>query len=666
MNESQSTAAWTRWAVLIGVGMNVDATQDDLVDFSVKGAVADIEAAEAYLKTENDIKITKLTVEKSNETGRASSSVNGLPTIDNVRVILKNIIDKCSNGNGEGKQIYIHFSGHGTQLEDDMALVLYDPGPCGETYLRSAELACALNGMIQQKMQVTVVLDCCFSGGVQRTGQLRATTVRFKETTRNYDSHANYTNPFAEFDLNETLDGTRDGTLQLEHFLDTKKYTTITACSPYDTASEIELAGGKRRGALSYFLYQALDMLGKRGTKITYSTLYHQLQSRFHAHFPQQSPMIYGNTELCFFQNVVGGLGTHLVTVSYGKESEKLILHAGDAHGVCENDEYEAYPYYASEVLGSSKPRPLKLRVTKTENLISELLIPDTSQQKLFRMIPNWKAKPLTSFYPKIIRISLMPSVCDSDQNQLSENLHSHRFLKISKDATSPVRGDFIVTMNENAYEVRDGASRIVPGMIVRTRVDFDALGSLGNMLGHLATFKVLESMENRRPDAGFHESFSLKATQGLGLDGWFNLRGGEKWKFTITNLGDNPIYVAIFNFTYNWEIRNLIKGKGMHLVIPGKGHKDSYRERSITMNVPPGKQETEDIMKFFITNRPTSFSHMKLSPMMSPEAGNNSEQRDNDLVSELLEDFIEEFGNIRQGSEGHWATQSFLIRTQE
>jgi hypothetical protein len=118
--------------------MNIDATPLSKVDQrchprdrSLKGAVADITAVNEYLEAESHVKITKLTATRKLEGENTSVPIEAsesLPTLDNVCSVLREVIDDGTRR--QDKNVYIHFSGHGTRLSSDrpLALALYHRG----------------------------------------------------------------------------------------------------------------------------------------------------------------------------------------------------------------------------------------------------------------------------------------------------------------------------------------------------------------------------------------------------------------------------------------------------------------------------------------------------------------------------------------------------------
>ncbi|KAL5317335.1 hypothetical protein ACEPPN_014430 [Leptodophora sp. 'Broadleaf-Isolate-01'] len=674
MSDAELKPTWTHWAVLIGVGVSIDTTplsEGDQPrrprDRSLKGAVADIAAVSDYLEAESRLKITKLTATKplvGESTGGPIEASENLPTLDNVCSVLKEVIDEGARG--QIKHVYIHFSGHGTRIGGDgpFALALYHQGARGTRYLRSTELAGALNKMVKHGMCVTLVLDCCFSGSVKRTSELHGSDIRFIEYDPAVDAESNVGNSLGE----RHVDNIRDSVLKVDQLLDPQGYTVIAACSPNDIASEIEFCSEVRRGALSYFLDYSLRSLRKAGTQITHQTLYHHLQARFHANYLQQSPMRYGSTDICFFQGLISGSGLPFVSVFYNRKDGRLILSAGDAHGVHERDEYEAYPYYTSEnPRNVSNQEPVKLQVQTVDSLISELAVADPSHAECIGRVSTWKATLLTSFSPRKTRVHLMAILSDSEREQLRRDLQAHPFLQLSVGKSRSVLSVFNVSLNaENAYEVQDGALSKIPNLPTLPRDSNNSLASLTTMLGHLAMFKFFEGMENRQPDLAFEGSFLLDVDRDVGQDGWFEVKHQSSWKLKFTNLSNIPAYITIFNFRPSWEVCNMIwnASEGDFLEIPPKGHSDSTKELPLIMEVPnylkeAGQRQSEDIMKVFITSKATSFPKMVL-----PKLHDSGVRGGPNQLLKFLESFMKGFCDTRDGRQGKWATQNFLIRT--
>ena len=147
----------------------------------------DVEDVELLLKARlGNLSITKLTA--SIPTGEAFDlpieEESNLPTLANVKSTFARIIGSASKGDS----VYVHYSGHGTQINTnsaylnrsstkDAALCLYRVGK-EDSYLRGFNLANMLDKMAKKGLIVTVVLDACSSGSVTRNDGKEGIKVR--------------------------------------------------------------------------------------------------------------------------------------------------------------------------------------------------------------------------------------------------------------------------------------------------------------------------------------------------------------------------------------------------------------------------------------------------------------------------------------------------------
>lgn len=158
-------------ALLIGINYYNVPGQKNLL-----GSVLDVELVRQFIqKSRPTAKTVTLTAsEPSKPTQDVPTEDPKLwPTRDNVIRNLEAILDESTAGDA----VYIHFSGHGTTIPDPesaprmyghLALVLFSN--TGRNYFfHGEELADFLNRMVCKGILVTLVLDCCFAGGVAST-----------------------------------------------------------------------------------------------------------------------------------------------------------------------------------------------------------------------------------------------------------------------------------------------------------------------------------------------------------------------------------------------------------------------------------------------------------------------------------------------------------------
>ena len=371
------------------------------------------------------------------------------PTCANVIRSLKRILEKAKPGNF----VYIHYSGHGTRRSNGhLALILFEDTGFGSSYLMGEVLRTCLDKMVKKGFLVTLVLDCCYSGSVARGGHQRGSDVRAVA----YNPVINAVS-LQEFDLGfSNLDRPLRNSQMVPDQLLTNPdgYTILSACGPHETAEEIEIQGGERRGALTYFLLLALGASMKDGVELTHKSLYQQVRVRFHASWPQQTPMSYENQDFTFFGHLGATLDTTLVPI-YRTDDNSLHLSAGQAHGIYKGDEYVLYPFtHAGDVINQTS---VTARVEIVGGLTSDLVVDSESISTARQITTGWKAKPITCLSPQKIAVRLMADVGGKLQwKGAAEQQRRFLYLCVEGEETNPCMFNVILNKRKE-YEILDG-----------------------------------------------------------------------------------------------------------------------------------------------------------------------------------------------------------------
>ena len=671
-------AATNHWAVLIGI---------NFYENPLKGCVRDVESIKQYLEAASTpVNVYTFTASAPSDPNsrHPAEKPDSWPTFENVTSSLTKIIAEAKPGDF----VYIHYAGHGTRTDatssdysnkntGDLALVLFDDVH-GSRYLLGLDLAYRLSEMVNKGLFVTLVLDCCFSGSVIRHGHPNSGDIRAIDYDPAVD--AAYPQNLGTSLRHEVGSSTlRDAYMLPKWLVDPNGYTILTACGPHEIARELKFEGGERNGALSYFLVRALTSLRKSGVEITHQSLYQHLCVMFHAHWPQQNPMHYGNNNFSFFGKLKSGLDMAFISVFKTQEDNRLCLEAGHAHGVYKDDEYAVYPLESPEdVSGNAKQASIKVRVDVVRGLTSDLIGIDPASVTS-RVKTGWKARPLTCLSPRKVPVRLMADV--GNPSQWMTAAKQRRFLHLSTENVEGQPCLFNITRNErNEYEILDVSYQTIIGVPMIRLDRKGALDCAMDLLEHLATFKYIEGIENRIPTAIFEDSFRIHFSDGTGHDlgaaGLVDVNHEDELSLTIQNLSDKPLYVALFNLGPSWQVASLIceNGGGDYRVVPPKD--DTRRHSGTTeirwaMVVPEsfikqGHCQCEDVMKVFITSRPTSFAPMVLPKIpisvenvYAPVRGDYSQL--SKFLSELATPFRGAGGGI---SDDEWVTRNFVIRT--
>ncbi|KAL6798175.1 caspase domain-containing protein [Trichoderma sp. SZMC 28012] len=662
-----------RWAILIGLDYYRD-------EECLQGCVRDVSKMKDYLEAGPDpVNITILTASAPDDSSSRLplGDQDAWPTLSNVIKALKRVIDSAKKGDF----VYIHYSGHGTRVKisaksahevENLALVLFHDQN-GIQYLYGNTLASCFKRMVDKGLLVTVVLDCCFSGSVLRTGNVRGVGIRSVDydptiAAATLPEHQDY---FGSRGVDYPL---RDSTLRYDWIVNPDGYTILSACGPHEIAQELEVNTGERkerRGALSYFLMEALSALRNRGVDITHESLYEYMRIKFHASWPRQTPMRYGNRSFSFF----GGPATVSITpfVQVYEKGNVLCLDAGEAHGVHVGDTYILYPPdWRGDVASQVGKISVTARVGAVRCLTSDLvnLEPETARKEIST---GWRAKPLTSLSQRKIPVRLPASVYDLiHQAKPPEDRDYLHFCASSDEGEGCMFNIVLDDQGRYNIQVLDGSGGATANLPTIPANAQGAEQRLMDSLQHLSKFKYAEGIENRMPNAPFENLFSLVPSvsggRGPSNSGVFDVKHKGTWQLEIENKSEAALYFTLFDFTPSWKIDNLLSESGHNnfWVLEPK----SKEVLPLVMEVPEflqsdGRGCCEDIIKVFITNRATSFPSMILPDL--PLYGPHKRGQPHKAADELSTLITGLAGSVRGIDAGHekWATRNFIIRTK-
>lgn len=632
----------THYAVLIGINAYPESP--------MKGCVSDVQEIGAYLeKLPNPLHIQKFTaspVEDSSPSHLAESS-ELWPTYDNVTAALTRITSTAKPGD----LVYIHYSGHGTTMEppskssmsstEDLALVLLEVTDMVETrYLRGLELAHLLMGMVEKKLTVTLVLDCCFSGSVVRKGSV----VRYLCYDPRVDAKYPY-NPSQS--LRTEIAGQssyRAASMRPNWLVDPDGYTILTACGPTERAQEIELdQNGQKHGALSYFLLRTFAKIGGVGGKQQH--IYHHLCARFRETRNQrkyeQNPMLYGNKSLCFFGHA--NSESHSASIPIIKKLDGGIqLEAGRAHGICDGDRFAIHNLASAIDNFNSSPAPVICTVIHIGALSSSMEMVGTPSPHIQT---GWIATPLTRFalrrYP--VRLELvLPS------GEWTAALRERDSLNVHDSDGCPF--SFYVATDDSGYEIRNEMNQRLVHIPTAMQYEEGTARRVLDVVEHLARFKLVKYLTNTtlaELDHPFRDLFTVQLAKPSGelfypgclQKGWFHpacshpecavvVEDGDTLELVVENKakeGGDALHVHLYSMGHSWEIENILRAN--HEIIPPRGvSKRTSREwrKKLKMTISSGESKgsqlhCEDTIKLFLTAKSTSFSSLELPELFMP-----------------------------------------------
>ncbi|EFQ96675.1 hypothetical protein MGYG_08598 [Nannizzia gypsea CBS 118893] len=647
------------WAILVGVNFYRNHR-------CLEGAVRDVRRIKEYLESgQNPVRVRTLTADSPGESDRNSPAGDELswPTSDNLKLSFREVLDNAKPGD----YLYIHYSGHGALTpptrppngnEDtgDVALVLFD-NFCGSSLFRGYLLAKWMSKFVDNQINVTLVLDCCFSGSVVRNSYPPDSGIRCIDTTpEQAETHIG------------TRSAWRDTYALPDWLINPDGYTILSACGPHEVAKELRLGDDKdgrreKYGALSFFLIDALTTLRKHGVVPSHYSLYQQLCVTFHAAWPSQHPMRYGAKNFGFFEKL-GSKERGFYSIL--QENNRLWLMAGRAHGVHLGDEYALYPPYVREdSFMDTSQASARARISVVHGLRSELEERTGSPSHSHKADTGWKAKPLPRMISRNVNVNVQVTadILNGNSKCGAKNDRGDLLqLSAEEDESQPYM--FYVARDEGNYQILGSSYQVVLGI---PPVSFDnerAIEIIMGYLEHLAAFKYFEGIENHNVNTAFTQSFSLDLlnTASENVSSRAQVKHKDQLTLRINNFSDIPLYIAIFAMGPSWDIQNLLQQSGMeYIVVQPKGSK----KKSFIASVPSyfqaqGWLNCEDIIKVFVTVQPTSFEPHILrkiyeteESMRLPSSGLTS----SDFLSSLMQFRESDFDDC-------WVTKNFIIHT--
>ncbi|KAM3065287.1 hypothetical protein ACMFMF_011226 [Clarireedia jacksonii] len=543
------------------------------------------------------------------------------PTYDNVVSSIKDVTSLAKPGDF----VYIHFSGHGTSCPlpsefsntsaGTLALVLLNEASSPRTrYLRGLELTQLLNKMVDKKLTVTLVLDCCQSGGVMRNDS----SIRFLDYDPLVDAAyppslenhlvPTYRHVLASFDLLRNPD----------------RYIVIAASGPHEIAQEHDFdRNGHYRGALSYFLLKAWKESG--GPSIKQRLIYEYLSTRVRNTCRGQNPMRYGDNDQGIFGGALPGINQTSILI-VRKPDKSFQLQAGYIHGICDGDQFVLYPFGDINPEAGSVGDPIIAKVMNVRTFVSDLIL---SNIPSIQVRTGWVATPLTHLSLRKFPIQIQLN---------SPSLEGWETALKAQQSLS------IFTQNtENIYEIRDESLNIIE-QSTTMHDEREDISHILDLIEHIAKFKLVSNTINEAladPSYPFRENFNIKLTNsickefrpGCSQTGHFQpvcshrecsieVEDGDRLSLHVENKGDYDLYIYVYSLGPFWDIENALRAN--HAVIPSSPNNSTTRnwKKKLRIEAPDDmKCQTqyhyEEIIKVFLASQLTSFTLLEL-----PELG--------------------------------------------
>lgn len=610
------------------------------------GCVRDVKHVEAFLRQRLGLTDDRLIRLTATDTGGAAppEKPQQWPTYENMVDALRTLTRNAEPGD----QVFLHYSGHGgrtpTCLPEikgknglDEALVPIDIGNSTARYLRDVELARLLKEMTDKGLVVTVVMDCCHSGGVARAARRSETNmairgVDFVDSTPRPDSAIDAAELSAAWGERTAARGP-EALRGLASQADALKYTLFAACRPSESAYEAVFEGTERNGALTYWL---LDSLRELSPELTYRTIYNRLLARIHSQFEQQTPLLQGEADRVAFGEAALPQVSSAVVMNVDAGGKLVRLNAGAANLVRAESRFSVFPA-GTEDFSQTKRQIAIVEVRKVEADACTAEVVETSGKT--RIKPGDAAVLIGAPSQKLVRRVRLeradgksPRASDGPLLAIRKALPGNGWVEEVLEPEKPA--DFVVRLSDDGavyllcdadgqpYTVRPAAGTkdpASPKLVVARLV-------------HLAKYRAVRELDNADPGSVLQSALSVRL---LGVQDDYKegsppkpepfpagrpatLKPGQ-WTFlSISNRSGGDLNISVLDLESNWAIttafprdQNLefepLSPGGEPLVVP------------LCASLPEGYTASTEILKVFATVGPSPFRTLELPPLDNP-----------------------------------------------
>lgn len=685
MAASTVPAESNKFALLVGVNTQLEGTVErcDIkgkpIQFDVlHGCKEDIDQVEKYLVDVMKVQAAHITKLLSPGTAEgdmlAPDNARGVATkpatYSNIVDAFKHITETAD----EGDQVYIHYSGHGARAttifpelkgEDarDECIV-----PCdifaGGNFIRDLEIALMLRKMVAKELVVTVVLDCCFSGGATRKPGLcrvRRIAEVYRSTEADHPTtHDEILRSFLPSDVRvgNTLTATSETNLGWR--LAPHGYTLLAACCENQAANEIVDDDGYIHGVLTYWLLDSLRNSPILTTSV--DMLFRRICARISRVFENQTPLLAGERNRLFFNSETIP-SVNAITVSSVNTIPSLgsiiYLAAGRLHGVCIDAEYAIFGntcrnHGLDNILG--RVVIIHVDADKSIGKFVETYV-DTIQPGCQAVLARL---PLNQRY-RVGFSSANDQLVEEFNQAFQTHTDHHGWLCLDSDKNKP--SSFLVSLDDqDRYEIQDGAG--VPLSIVSAllpAVPREGVGAVSRLLRrikHLAQYRLVQGLENENRFSGLNRGFSMEIvsmsapTANAGTTtpgpmmpketgGLFEVEHEAEIYLRLRNQSDCDLHVALFNLTPRFGIEQIWpEAEDSQCIGPG-GEANVPINMEIAPELIPiaGSVPVVDTLKAFATLKSTSLLPLELVNILQADASGlrgRSSESDSDLQTVL------------------------------
>jgi hypothetical protein len=634
------------YALIVGCDLYLPNSLPEGTYPSLSGCVSDATRVEEFLKKRaglTNANLVRLTSTAGSD-GKPVEPAEHRPTYENIIRGFRDLTGRAKAGD----HLYVHYSGHGGQCPtilpkikgptaNDETLVPIDIGNKTARYVRDVEIAKLLREMTDKKLVVTVVFDCCHSGGATRAVSRPddPTGIRgvdfVDRTKRPTDSLVGTLEELAA--AVPAADDTR-GPGAPRGVAPTGASATgcvvLAACRPFELAREFTFDGGPRQGALTYW-YLKLTGAGVAG--LTFRTIFDQVVKRINDQFPDQTPMLFGDPD----RAILGGAAIAAapavpVTAVSGST---VTLGAGQAALVETGTEYAVYPPTATDLTAPAE-RVAAVRVSAVRPNDATAELTQSFQSRGARA--GDRAVPIGVPLKLVRKVDVLgpegrpPAKGDDALRRVAEALKGQTWVEPVARPGEPA--DFVVTTDKKGknYQICDASDVPLAIHPELPLADQSAARQVVARLVHLARYQAVQSLDNPDPasplrgqvvidllrtPANFQRGQPTHELKPYPAGMVPRLKPGQWVVLSVTNRSGRAVNLTVLDLSSDWSVTVIdLDGERSFPV----GPTDPSFHLPLQAALPGGQPKGSDVLKVVATvDPPPAFDLLALPVLDQP-----------------------------------------------
>ncbi|KAF3104881.1 hypothetical protein TWF102_002646 [Orbilia oligospora] len=687
-----------KWAILIGVNFYSGGDARPEINFhSLNGCVEDVRQVEELLRKSFGLKepfIYRLTATSPGPSGNQKEPQehqSEWPTYENII----NMFQKVTENAKPNDLVYIHYSGHGarvkTAFEDfkpneiDEALVPTDISSSGR-YLRDVEIAYLLEAMADKGLIVTLVLDCCHSGGANRGSSGLVRGIKKVDNTK-FESDKSLL--ASQEELKEAWRRSRavgGRTVRVENhwLLETRRYTFIAACRAHEYAAE-HIFDGKAQGLLTHTM---IDALKNSPSHLTYYELWNLVAMKVREHSDKQNVILGGEADRLFFASGRREL-FYVVPITKVTETNQgtiVEMKVGAAQGIHKGAGIDVWPSSCFDFKPSE--RLALLRVVEVENSALKAEVAEHYGASKLPLQSGFLARP--HVVPRMSVQLVRPEPLGAYQDAITKAQEAlHKYGIPLSDNTADT--SFRVHVKDDSYVILSGQDQQLRNPVPPLPIDLDRARSgekLARRIIHLTKYYnilQLSNAERNVPDQWLSISLEKKrhsfpekprlAKDNSGPATFPHSKSCEttdnEWLLLkAKNTSGKELYITVMDLDRSWAIDQIYPYAPGVIYQPLASDEILYLPLQLT--VPDGATGFIDTIKVFVTTEPTSFRWLELPELTGPDEGRLG--RANNIKPKNALEVLQEFMTLPKSRKvvvsayipTGWDTASCIVKTSK